>query len=268
MDSLKMKKHHNRRHTGTGVLIITNYFNKPYILLGQDSWKSLNYSEIAKHAKIPIYEEFGGGIQTRKISLEKNALFELREETANLFNMPEYFLQNCPYFDIPYKENRMYRIYLLYIENIWNYMKYFNKNMNLIKENRVIGDKSDKYLEMENIRLVSLNEVSKMTKDKNNFICFNSVDNIYNNLSTTKNYRGILHVNDNIFINSRLVYFLNSKYNNILGIKHIENYYNKSVLASLFPNNNVKATGLIKHNKQNNEKYNFLEGTLSIFVER
>ena len=35
---------------------------------------------------IPVYEEFGGGLQTRRISIEDNALMELDEETSHTLN--------------------------------------------------------------------------------------------------------------------------------------------------------------------------------------
>ena len=124
------KSESERKHTGTGVLIITEYLGEPYILLGQENWKTLDYSTVCPGLILPVYEEFGGGIQTRKVSLEKNASFELREETANLFNFsnPD-ILKSCPYYDIPFRKDRMYRIYLLYLKNISDYIHYFYINI-------------------------------------------------------------------------------------------------------------------------------------------
>ena len=65
---------------------------------------------------IPVYEEFGGGLQTRRISIEDNALMELDEETSHALNwqnrkvlLKKGFFQ----IDLPYKTNRMYRIYVV-----------------------------------------------------------------------------------------------------------------------------------------------------------
>ena len=76
-----------------------------------------------------MYEEFGGGIQKRSLSLECNACFELREETSNLFNFtePKVLRKGVnQYFDIPFKNNRMYRIYVVYLEDIEKIIHYFN----------------------------------------------------------------------------------------------------------------------------------------------
>lgn len=259
-----------RHHTGVGVLLITNYNNEPYILLGQESWKTLDYTSIAPGIKLPIYEEFGGGIQTKKVSLEKNATFELREETANLFNIRNsQLLEECPYFDIPFRHDRMYRIYLVYIENIYDYIKYFYINTNIIKNNKInntnlinVKDKSVNYLEMLNIKLISLNEISKSCYDKANYICFNAIDTINNNSTTNKCYKGILRVNSDVYINSRLIEFLNSKYNGITGLTHIYNLYKKSVISSMFNNNtNLKIICIQRHYNHNNPQYDFLKGT-------
>ena len=57
-----------------------------------------------------IYEEFGGGIQKRSLSLEENACFELQEETTNIFNITNPELLNSGinlYFDIPFMQKNV-----------------------------------------------------------------------------------------------------------------------------------------------------------------
>ena len=283
------KKHCKRRHTGVGVLLITNYFNEPYILLGQENWKSLDYTSIAPGIKIPVYEEFGGGIQSRKAGLEKNATFELREETANLFNIktPE-LLSDCPYFDIPFKRDRMYRLYLVYIENIADYLQYFYMNLDIIKANRQEEDKSDKYLEMENIKLIPLKAISNKNNKPENYLCFHSNENINNNTillkqSLTENqsltefknkninhqhlgYKGILRIENDVYINSRLIEFFNSSYNGITGLNHTYNLYKKNVISNMFKNNNMKIKNIKRQYNHNNDKYAFLSGTWSLQI--
>lgn len=261
-------KTNGRRHTGTGVLIITNYFSEPYLLLGQESWKSLDYTKIAKHINLPIYEEFGGGLQTRKVSLEKNATFELREETANLINIKDSsILSTVPYFDIPFKKDRMYRLYILYLNNITEYLKYFYMNHNIISQNRQNGDKSNNYLEMSNLKLIPLKVINNKIHNPENYICFNSADNLHNNLMSS-GYKGILKLDDDTFLNTRLVEFLNSKYSGVSGLSHCYNHYKQSAIKELFPNNNIKITKVKKLFKQNKEKYNFLNGTWCIDIFR
>jgi hypothetical protein len=265
-------RENTRRHTGTGVLILTDYLSEPHILLGQESWKTLDYSTICPGLKLPIYEEFGGGIQTRKVSLEKNAIFELREETANLLNFtkPE-LLKYCPYYDIPFRNDRMYRLYIVYLKNIGDYIHNFYLNINIINsniKNGLTNDKSKNYLEMNNIKLLPLKLFYKVIKQKQNYICFNKLENDYNN-NNKVGFKGILKLTEDIYINSRLIQFLNSKYNNIYGLDILNNYYNKCNIRASFKNNkNLKLKKLINNNKQFNEKYNFLLGTNSIDIYR
>jgi hypothetical protein len=259
-----------RRHTGTGVLIITEYLGEPHILLGQENWKTLDYSSVCNGLKLPIYEEFGGGIQTRKVSLEKNASFELREETANLFNFtnPE-LLKTCPYYDIPFREDRMYRIYVIYLQNIADYLHYFYMNINTIQVNIKKGytsEKSGNYLEMNNIRLLPLKLFYNVIKNRDNYLCFKSNETIFNK-EHNGGYRGILKLTEDIYINSRLMLFLNSRYNGVYGLELVNNYYKKCNMRASFKNNkNIKIRGLKVNNKQFNEKYKFLLDTHSINI--
>lgn len=270
---IEKREKNDRRHTGTGVLIITSYFNEPYIILGEESWKSLNYTSISKHLKLPIYEEFGGGIQTKKVSLEKNATFELREETANLINIRDpTILSTVPYFDIPYLKDRMYRLYIVYINSISEYLKYFYMNINIIKTNRKKDDKSNHYLEMSNLKLIPLKVISNKINHPDNYICFKSDDNIHNTTSFNSGhlgtYKGILKLDEDTYLNSRLVEFLNSKYTGVTGLSHCYNYYKSATIKDLFPkiNDNPKINRIRKHYRQNNEKYTFLNGTWSLDI--
>lgn len=267
MSDLKNEKNEKRRHTGVGVLILTSYFGEPYILLGQEKWKTLDYSMIGPGIKIPIYEEFGGGIQTNKVSLEKNAIFELREETANLFNIPESILNKSLYFDIPYLKDRMYRIYLLYLDNICDYLHYFYINIGIINANKSNFDKSNKYLEMNKINLIPLKKIKETINNIDNYICLKSEEN-KNNIKNNNNLCGILRINDDIFLNSRLIQFLNSKYNKITGLQKCYNYYQKCLIKSGFPkNNNNKIKNIKQNNKQYIQRYYFLENTWSLIIK-
>lgn len=277
MNNQKKKENHsNRRHTGVGVLIMTNYNNKPHFVLGKERWKSLDYSKVREGLEIPIYEEFGGGLQNNKISLEKNATFELREETANLINItnPD-ILRRCPYFDIPFRKDRMYRIYILYLNNLNQYLKYFYDNLKIIKQNKKNNnintenekyylDKSNFYLEMDYINLIPINEIISSINNKHNYICFNKDENKHN-IKNEKGYKGILMVNENIFINRRLVEFLNSLYNGKTGLQHCVEYYQSCIINDMFvKNKNIKISTLKNNTKQFNDKYNFLIGTYSL----
>lgn len=261
-----------RRHTGTGVLIITEYLGEAYVLLGQENWKTLDYSTVCPELKLPVYEEFGGGIQTRKVSLEKNASFELREETANLFNFSNAeLLKGCPYYDIPFKQDRMYRIYIVYLKGVADYIHYFYTNVNIINNNIKFGlmsEKSNNYLEMNSIKLLPLRLFYNAVKMSENYICFNKNENEYNTLHSS-GFKGILKLTEDIFINGRLMQFLNSKYNGIFGLDILKNHYIKSNIKDSFKaNNNLKIKKLKQNNIQFNDKYKFLLGTWSIDIYR
>lgn len=102
-----------RRITGAGVLIMTSKYNKPFFLLGREKYKSFYFKN---KFMIPVYEEFGGGLQTRRISVEDNALMELDEETSHALNWQDRrILLKKGFFqiDLPYKNNRMYRVFVV-----------------------------------------------------------------------------------------------------------------------------------------------------------
>lgn len=262
----------SRKHTGAGVLIITSINNEPYILLGREDRKSLTY----KNYTISIYEEFGGAIHSKKAGLNKNALFELREETANLINIYDpKILDNAKYFDLPYLTNRMYRLYVLYLKNIADYIDYFDINLSVIKNNNILlnSEKAGTYMEMNKIELIPLYDIEKK---------INLLDNVLNININNKNKK-ILMVNEDIYLNSRLFYFLKEKYNGISGIYHLLNYYNELNINSLLNNNIKNSRNENKYNTdnkskiiniknirfnayQNNEKYLFLSGTYSIII--
>jgi hypothetical protein len=257
----------NRYYTGVGVLIITTFNNMPYMLLGNEKNKSIKYSEVL-NKKINLYEEFGGGVQTNKISLEKNALLELREETANLINITdETMLLNCPFIDMPFLSDRIYRLYILVINDITPYLWAFNNNLKIIKsyDKRFCNmDKKKKiysYMEMDNIQLIPLVDICNCIND-NNILLFNDNNRI----------KTLLNLDDNIYINSRLTSVLQSYYdingNGIRGIDMVINIYNNCVK---FNNMNIMSNMChvkrLRNNKnKNNDKYDFLNNTYSIVI--
>jgi len=216
MDDKKLKK---RRHTGTGVLVITNVNNKPHLVLGRETFKSLNIKE---DLMIGMYEEFGGGIQKRSLSLETNACFELREETSNLFNFtePKVLRKGVnQYFDIPFKNNRMYRIYVVYLEDIEKIINYFQTNRDKIHQNFSNYHKYKCFLEMDDIQFISLDTIKNNLADENNYLRLNPEDikNIRNSNDKTErknkvNYNGVLKIDSTKFLSKRLLEFLNTKF--------------------------------------------------------
>ena len=262
----------NRHYTGVGVLVITNLNGVPYILLGNEKNKSKHYTKLL-NKKINSYEEFGGGIQTNKISLAKNALLELREETANLINIAnDKLLLKCPYIDMPFLEDRIYRLYIMVINDITNYLWAFNNNLNIIKSYKKRECDKDKkrkiysYLEMDKIQLVPFMEVYNNINN-NNIITFNDKNRM----------KSFLLLNNNICINSRLTSILQSIFRvnnyNSRGIDIILNIYNNCIsfnnciINNNFISNKVCYVKYLKNNKnKNSDKYDFLNNTFSIVI--
>ena len=206
------KKTRTRRHTGVGVLIITNYNNKPHFLLGREEYKSI---KLNGNYMMSIYEEFGGGIQKRSLSLEENACFELQEETTNIFNITKPELLNSGinlYFDIPFMQKRMYRLYLVFIEDVENIIPQFNKNQKYLKTHTNSYYKYESFLEMNNLQLISIDDIQSQLYNRDNYICNSAEDTLYN-MSVNTNFRGILRVKDDIYLSKRLVDFLNMEFN-------------------------------------------------------
>lgn len=215
-----------RRYTGVGVLILTVYNNRPHILLGREEFKSIKMD--GKYV-VPLYEEFGGGIQRRNLSLEENACFELQEETSNLLR----FIDNPSVlnagvnrsYDIPFKESRMYKMYVMYIENVEHVMHLFKYNREKIMSKPTGYYKYKSYLEMDEIKLIPLSDIQKVINNSQNYICHVAEDTYHNNTITarvrhqqssphsqdvTHGYKGMLCVDNNTYISRRLSQFLNA----------------------------------------------------------
>ena len=217
MDENKVKK---RRHTGTGVLVLTNINNKPHLVLGRDTFKSMSIND---DLTIGIYEEFGGGIQKRSLSLETNACFELREETSNLFNFTEPKILRKgvnQYFDIPFKNNRMYRIYVVYLEDIEKIIHIFNTNRMRITQNYSNYYKYKCFLEMDDIQFISLDSIKNNINNETNYLRLNPediktirADNSQKLERKNKvNYNGVLKIDSTKFLSKRLLEFLNTRF--------------------------------------------------------
>lgn len=215
-----------RRYTGVGVLVLTAYNNRPYVLLGREEFKSV---KIDGKYVVPLYEEFGGGIQRRNLSLEENACFELQEETSNLLrfiNNPEVLNEGVNRsYDIPFKESRMYKMYVIYIENIVDVLHIFNSNREKIMSQPTTYYKYKSFLEMDELKLVSLADIQNVIDNPLNYICHVAEDTQHNNniinqiqyqqsapYSTykTHGYKGMLCVDDNTYLSRRLAQFLNT----------------------------------------------------------
>ena len=202
-----------RRYTGVGTLILTTINGQPYLVLGREAFKSIKHRGAYM---VSIFEEFGGGIQRRRATLAENACFELREETSNLIDLTEcsqILEDRGKHFDLPFRDDRIYRLYIINIPDAHTIIPYLQVNRQIINRslnNPAKGTKSKikTYLEMDTIKLVSLSAIQRAMTDINNYVCFKAEDTVWNLSSPTPPYRGILKVDAETFLNERLVQFL------------------------------------------------------------
>ena len=202
-----------RRYTGVGTLIITAVNNQPYLVLGREAFKSIKHRGAYM---VSIFEEFGGGIQRRRATLADNACFELREETSNLLDLTDcsqILEDRGQHFDLPFRDDRIYRLYIINIPDAQTIIPYIQVNRQIITRalnNPAKGTKSKikTYLEMDTIKLVSLDAIQRAMMDINNYVCFKAEDTVWNLGAPAPPYRGILKVDSDTFLNERLVQFL------------------------------------------------------------
>lgn len=248
-------KESKRRHTGAGILIITNHNNKPHILIGREEYKSFKYSN---NVVLPIYEEFGGGIQSKKCSLEENALKELDEETSHIFdwNQPNVLLKKgFKFIDIPFMDTRMYRLYIIYLPNVSTIIPDFFRNRQIILNHSSTYYKRKNYIEMDDLQLLSLESISQSMRNKTK----NQL-NLFNNDIILK------IENHDIYLSRRLYSFLSTKFNinnkEKTGLQYCYQVFNN------FNNTNYKNKSLTlqKPIKTLNHKYNFLQNTITYNV--
>ena len=189
----------DRRYTGVGTLLVTNMNGQPCIVLGREAFKSIKHRGAYM---VSIFEEFGGGIQRRRATLADNACFELREETSNLLDLTEcsqILEDKGMHFDLPFRDDRIYRLYVINIPEAHNIIPYLQVNRQIITRalnHPAKGTKSKikTFLEMDTIKLVPLVSIQRAMMDINNYVCFKAEDTIWNLSTPTPNYRGILNL--------------------------------------------------------------------------
>lgn len=261
----------SRRFTGVGVLIVTNYMGKPHFVLGREAYKSI---KVNNNYCVSVYEEFGGGIQKPSFGLEVNACYELNEETSNLFDIsdPEILKKGInKYFDIPFKEDRLYRLYVIYIENAEKLIQVFNFNRQILLDQANTYYKYNHFLEMDKLELIPLDAIKTAINDKINYICLYPEDNAYNDNTDTKSYIGMLRVVNDIFVSKRLAHFLNTMYDDKTGLDWCYSVFYDGYINSKYMPDNIlsqKITRLSepRYNSAGTNKLKFLDGTYSFDV--
>ena len=239
-----------RRHTGAGILIVTSVNKKPYLLLGKENYKSF---KLSTDIIIPVYEEFGGGIQSRKCSLEENALKELDEETAHILGWsdPKILLRKgFVHIDIPFLTSRMYRLYIIYVPNVKNLIQPFFKNRQSIYDHTSTYYKRKNYIEMDDLQLISIETISNSMKNKVNIMNLPDSDRI-------------LKLDHDIGFLSRRIF-------SVLEATHIVGDKKKTGIQCCYQvfntfnndNNNDRPIILDKPKNNYNHKYNFLRNTV------
>jgi len=249
-----------RRYTGVGTLLVTTVGGQPHLVLGREAFKSIKHRGAYM---VSIFEEFGGGIQRRRATLADNACFELREETSNLLDLTEcsqILEDRGQHFDLPFRDDRIYRLYVINIPDAHTIIPYLQVNRQIINRalnNPAKGTKSKikTYLEMDTIKLVSLAAVQRAMSDINNYVCFKAEDTVWNLATTDLPYRGILKVDSETFLNERLVQFLGGLFTD----NQMKGY---EICRDISLNGSNKLE-LAKPVKVQNSYYKFLIGTFT-----
>ena len=61
------------------------------------------------------------------------------------------------YFDIPYLNDRLYRLYVIYVSNVQDIIPDFFRNLQMIRGHPSKIRKKRNYIEMDDLRLINLN---------------------------------------------------------------------------------------------------------------
>jgi hypothetical protein len=138
--------------SGVGTLICCKYKNQDCIVLGREKNKS-------EYLEKDQYEEFGGSVSNDNECIEKNALYELNEETANMidikdvniFNQKLGKINNYVDLELKHRQNSYYRCYFLRIDQIND--KIFKNNLKILKKNK---DTLKSYLEIDKLVCVPI----------------------------------------------------------------------------------------------------------------
>lgn len=168
--------------------------------------------------QIYVYEEFGGGIQNNNLTFEENACFELCEETCNLLNFTNPFILNKginTFFDIPYLKDRLYRLYVVYIEDFTKDIHLFYKNMQVLKSSPSNYFKYRNFTEVSDMTFLEINNIDNYINNFDNYYTINSEERLYNQINKDKGinkFKGVLKCVDNIYLSKRIVDFLNMNF--------------------------------------------------------
>lgn len=246
----------NRKFTGAGILIVTSIYGKPYIILGREEYKSFKFKN---DIVLPIYEEFGGGIQNKNISLEQNALLELDEETAHTLKWsdPRVLLKKgFKFFDIPYLNDRLYRLYVVYVSNVQDIVPDFFRNLQMIRGHPNKIRKKRNYIEMDDLRLINLNSINYNINNKKKYELNLPNNDLILNLSK-----------DNIYLSKRIYFFLKESFeiNNKTkrGIEYCYDIFNYCRSNRRFNSIKLNRPFINRSTRYHKIKYPFLENTIT-----
>ncbi len=204
----------NKLVSGVGTLICCLYNDIPCIVLGREKNKS-DYLENEQ------YEEFGGAISDDKESLEKNATYELKEETANMINIENLEVFNKKikinnktidkYLDleIPYRNKVYFRCYFLRIDQISE--KIFKNNLKLLKNHK---NTPKSYLEIDKLVFIPISNF-----EINNNLNYELSDGYYGDKELFLNIKDIKNKNIRISQRTSNILLNNIEKNKINGLK-------------------------------------------------
>lgn len=149
---------------GSGVIIVSIINGIPCILLPREKQKTkliqckmnnanmiLNNNFILSITNFNLHEDIGGGIHYNHLSVEKNTIFELYEETAGYIIcdpcklkrkiLDQYYNEYYSYIDLEYRKDSIYRCYIIGIDSVHINIDQMNSNLNILNKYKNFIDK-------------------------------------------------------------------------------------------------------------------------------
>lgn len=173
MTTLKIS---NNQYTGAGVIIVEDYYTKngsiiPCLILG-------------RNASSKLYMDFGGSYEAKHKSLNVTASTELREESANLFNINPSYLKLFKDVVSSVTKNTLYRSYFIKINGIAR--KYFKHNKHLLARAEI----PRRWKETDRIAHIPIHQIDFDKLSHRGQIILKDIDN--NNIMIHRRVKNIL----------------------------------------------------------------------------
>jgi len=177
------------KYTGSGVLIIEDYYKKngqiiPCILVVQNRASGL-------------FSDFGGTYELKHKTIKNTSYYELLEESCNLFNISPKFYNYYVNVNTD-KQNEFYRSYVIKINSVSR--KYFLHNKRTIDKLHRSGRHIPRYWrETNNISHIPINNINFNSLNQRGTINLTDIDG--NLIPISGRLKRILYNGHNVILN-------------------------------------------------------------------